>query len=167
MIVEDLRQYFTGGHWRPLYFFFGAPVVVLLLSITNVATLLLARAVRRTREFAVRGALGGSTKTLGRHLLVEAGLIAIFGAALGLVLTTWVVGLFATQVLAEFLLRGTAIPIDLRIYGFVLSVTVVITMMLGVAPLFFVRRSELSHSLGSGARTAGSRVEGRTRTALL
>ena len=167
MYVQDLRQYYTNGQWRPLYFFLGASLVVLLLSITNVATLLLARAFRRTREFAVRGALGGSARTLARHLLVEAGLVAVFGAGLALIFTTWAVGFFATQLPDDLLLRGTDIPIDYRIYGFVLSVAALITMMLGIAPLLFLRRSGLSHSLGSGTRTAGSRVEGRARTALL
>ena len=62
---------------------------------------------------------------------------------------------------------GAEIPIDYRVYGFVLSLVVLITMVLGVAPLLWLRRSSLSHSLGSGPRTAGSRIEGRTRTALL
>jgi predicted permease len=167
MHVEDLGQYFSSGHWRPLYFFLGAALVVLLLSITNVATLLLARAFRRTREFAVRGALGGSAKTFARYLIVEAGLVALSAAGLALILTAWAVGFFATQLPSDFIQRGSEIPIDFRVYGLVLSVSVLITTMLGITPLLFLRHFGLSHSLGSGVRTTGSRVEGRTRTTLL
>ena len=57
--VDGLREAHTGWNWRPLVVFLGSAVVVLLLSCANVANLLLARAVDRRREFAIRGALGG------------------------------------------------------------------------------------------------------------
>ena len=87
--VEDLGERFSGYNWRPLYYFLGGAIVVLLLSAVNVATLLLGRAVRRTREFALRGALGGGLRALGRQLFAEGAVIAIPGGALGVVVSEW------------------------------------------------------------------------------
>jgi putative ABC transport system permease protein len=167
MYVEGLREYFSPGQWRPLYFFLAAALVVLLLSITNTATLLLARAFRRTREFSVRDALGGSAGTLARQLLVEAGLVALCGAGLGLFITTWTASGFATLLSTNLLQRGTQIAIDYRVFGFTLTVATLISMALGITPLFLLRRSGFLSSFGSGTRATGSRVEGRARTALL
>ena len=75
--LEDFSASSAGYNWRPLYFFLGAALFVLVLSCANVANLLLARALRRQREFAVRAALGGGYPALVRQLLVEGALIAI------------------------------------------------------------------------------------------
>ncbi len=77
--VEDLRSSYTGFNWRPLLFFLGASGFVLVLACTNVASLLLARALKRQRELAVRRALGGGTAVLARQLLVEGAVLASSG----------------------------------------------------------------------------------------
>jgi predicted permease len=165
--VEDLRDYFTGHNWRPLYFFLGASLIVLLLSIVNVATLLLARAFGRIREFAVRGALGGAQSALARQLLVEGGLLAVSGAAGGFFLTISALRFFTTQLPPELLLRGTNIPVDFRVVAFVVGITGLVTAGFVLAPLMAVRRFDLSSSLGHGSRTGRLPAEGRMRGLLL
>ena len=77
IFITDLAESVTGSNWRPLYFFLGASILVLMLSTVNVATLLLARAVRRSGEFALRAALGGGRAALVRQLLVEGAWLAL------------------------------------------------------------------------------------------
>ncbi len=165
--LEDLRVYFTGWNYRPFYFFLGASLIVLLLSAVNVATLLLARAFRRTREFALRGALGGAQRTFARQLLVEGGLLATLGGGLGLLLTFWAIQFLSPQLPESFRLRGANIPIDLRVAAFVLGVSGLLTIFLLLAPLIPLRRFDLSSSLSSGGRSGRSSAEGRMRSVLL
>jgi putative ABC transport system permease protein len=167
MYVEDLREYFTGYNWRPLYFFLGSSLVVLLLSAVNVAALLLGRAIGRTREFALRGALGGGQGALARQLLVEGALLAVPGGALGLLVTTWAVSAFTAALPADALARGTAIPVDLRVCAFAFGATALTTGLFGLMPMLAARRIELSGALGPGGRTSRPVAEGRARMVLL
>jgi hypothetical protein len=82
VFVEDLGERFSDNNWRPLYYFLGGAIVMLILSAVNVATALLGRAVRRTRGDSRWGALGGGLGALAR-LLAEGAVIAIPGGALG------------------------------------------------------------------------------------
>jgi predicted permease len=165
--VTDLRTYFTFNNWRPLYFFLGGAVVVLLLSAVNVATLLLGRAVRRSREFALRGALGGNSRALARQLLVEGALVAVPAAALGMIATAWALRLFAAELPEDLLLHGSSIPVDRRVAFVALAVAATTTIAFALVPLFTTRRIVLASALGGGVRTGASVGEGRARLALL
>ncbi|MFI5177956.1 MAG: ADOP family duplicated permease [Vicinamibacterales bacterium] len=168
VVVEDLTAYYRSSNWRPLWFFLAASLVVLLLSAVNVATLLLARASRRVREFALRGALGGGTGALARQLVVEGALLAAPSGALGLLLTAWIVGAATTVLPESFLQRGALIPVDLRAGTFALAVTAVTTLIFALAPIIFLaRRIDLSSVLGQGVRAGRSIAEGRARLVLL
>jgi putative ABC transport system permease protein len=163
----DLQRHETGFNWRPLFFFLGAAALVLVLSCLNVANLLLARAFRRQREFAIRGALGGGRRALVRQLIVEGLLLAVPGAAAGALVSIWVLALFTSQIPPGFLGRGTQIQPDLRVAMFVFAVAGGTTLLLALVPLVFARRVELNLMLG-GSRTAGySSRQRRMRTALL
>jgi len=166
--LYDLRQYFTGFNWRQLYFYLAAAALVMLLSCLNVAGLLLARALRRQREFAIRAALGGGSGALVRQLLVEGAVLAVPGAALGGLGTLWLVRAFTAAVPADLLERGGHIAIDLRVGAFVVALSLATTMALAISPLIFARRVELSGALGHGTRTAGRSPRQRVvRTMLL
>ncbi len=167
VVVQGLREYYSGYNWRPLYFFLGASLVVLLLSAVNVAALLLARALRRTREFALRGALGGGQRAIAEQLLVEGSLVAAPGGAIGVLLATWAVRIFATELPTDVLARGATIPIDLRVCAFATAVTALTTIAFVMTPLFLARRIDLSSVLGPGTRTGRSAREGRARAVLL
>jgi putative ABC transport system permease protein len=167
VVVEDLREYYTGSSWRPLVFFLGASIVVLLLSAVNAATLLLARASRRTREFALRGALGGGRGALARQLIVEGALVALPAGAFGLLLASWAVRAITTTLPESLLQHGTSIPVDMRAAAFAFAVTVVTTVIFALAPMAFTQRINLSSALGQGERAGQSGAEGRARQALV
>ena len=113
--VDGLREAHTGWNWRPLFFFLGAALVLLTLSCANVANLLLARAIGRQREFAIRGALGGGRRALVRQLLVEGSLLAVPGAAIGLMLANWALKAVSTWLPPDYVGRGGQFEIDVRV----------------------------------------------------
>jgi predicted permease len=165
--VEDLREDFTGYNWRPLYFFMGASLVVLLLTAVNVATLLLSRAMRRAREFALRGALGGGRGTLARQLVVEGAVMALPGGALGVLLTVWAVRLFMSVLPADFLVRGNEIHVDIRVLIFTLAATAISAAIFALVPLPLATRVSATNALRTGGRTGETAGEGRFRSLLL
>jgi predicted permease len=165
--VSALREAHTGYNWRPLYFFLAAAVFVLLLSCANVANLLLARALSRQREFAIRAALGGGRAALVRQLLVEGLLLALPGTGAGLVLAVWTLRAFSAWMPADYLSRGGAIQLDARIGAFALIVGGVTAIVFGLAPAFFTRL-DLNTTLAPGNRTVGGSVrQRRARHALI
>ncbi len=166
--VDGLREAHTGWNWRPLFFFLGAALVLLTLSCANVANLLLARAVGRQREFAIRGALGGGRRALVRQLLVEGSLLAVPGAAIGLVLTNWAVKAVSTWLPPDYVGRGGQFEIDVRVVVFAIAAAGLTAIVFGLAPAFVATRRDLSAMLAKGGRTiGGSPAERRTRHGLV
>ena len=166
--VEDLRASSVGWNWRPLFFFLGAALFVLMLTCVNVASLLLARALRRDREFAIRRALGGGAAALARQLTVEGALLAFPAAAVGLLIATWAVQLLPLWLPADYLSRGTTIALDMRVYGFALAVSTVTTVFFGLTPAFITSRRALNPMMANGARSVGgSRGQRRARHTLV
>jgi predicted permease len=168
VLVGDLRAGNTGFNWRPLYFFLWAAGLVLLLTCVNVAGLVLARALRRGPEFALRGALGGGRGALVRQLLVEGALLAIPGGALGLLFTAWTLGALTRFVPADFLVRGDRIPVDARVCLAAFTAAALTAVVFGLVPAVFARRLNLNVTLGQGGRTTGaSPAQARARHVLL
>jgi len=166
--LVDLQEDSTGYNWRELYFFLGAACVLLLLSGLNVAGLLLSRALRRQREFAIRGALGGGVSALVRQLVVEGAVLAVPASAAGLLTATWLLRLLTVHVPPGHLERGGHLELDLRAAVFVLGVCAVTTILLALTPMLFARRIDLNVTLGQGNRAGGaSRRDRRVRNTLL
>ena len=147
----------------------GAVTFVLLIACANVANLTLARATARSREIAIRSALGAGKHRIVRQLLTESAIVAFVGGALGIPLAAW-----GLKLLDAAMPPSDAIPyyIDWRIDQPTLVYTIIISMLTGVlfglAPALQAARGSLQEALRDGARGSGSGVrKNRLRSALV
>jgi len=147
----------------------GAVTFVLLIACANVANLTMARATARSREIAIRSALGAGKHRIVRQLLTESAIVAFVGGALGIPLAAW-----GLKLLDAAMPPSDAIPyyIDWRIDQPTLVYTIIISMLTGVlfglAPALQAARGSLQEALRDGARGSGSGVrKNRLRSALV
>lgn len=165
--VRDISEHYRVSDGRTLYFFLAASVLVLVLTIVNVAGLTLSRSVRRAPEFALRGALGGGIRAIAGQLTVEAALVAVPGCVLGLWLASEAVGVVARMMPAGFLIRGREIVVDYRAIAMCAAVVAITMVGLALAPLAVARRADGAVAMAGGMRSSGLRSAGKTRERLL
>jgi putative ABC transport system permease protein len=157
--VGDLRDEVRSGSRLMLEALLGAALCVLLIGCTNLANLLMARAVARRRELAVRAAIGAGRDRLIRQLLTESLVLSLAGGAAGVGLAMAVLPLVARLVPTS--LPIAEVPsIDLRVVGFALALTLATGLGFGVIPaLRACRRGDFT-GLREGARggSGGTRL---------
>src|SRR5262249_26318225 len=114
VLVQPLRDSLTGDTRRWMFLLLGAVSLVLLLACVNVANLLLVRATTRTRELAVRAALGATRADLVRALLIESVMLSCAGAALGVFLAWWGVDVLRSA-MPDTVPRLATVAVNLRV----------------------------------------------------
>jgi predicted permease len=153
--VMSLRDSMVGEIRPFLLLLLGAVGFVLLIACVNVANLSLARSTNRTREFAIRSALGATTSRVLRQLLTESTLLAVAGGALGLLLAAWgtqaVLGL-----VSETLPRAAEIRLDGRVLLFTVAISLASGILFGLAPALKISRPDLQGTLKEGGRGSSS-----------
>jgi len=158
--VQPYVDTIVGNVRAPLRLLLGAVFLVLLIACANVANLLLAAALARRRELAIRLALGAGPGALARQLAVEGALLACMGGALGVALATWLLRVFVLLA-GQQLPRGTTIAIDARVLAFTAVVSVAVGVACGMWPLVLLRARELAQTIREGDLRTGSAAGGR------
>ncbi|HEX5581012.1 MAG TPA: ABC transporter permease [Gemmatimonadaceae bacterium] len=164
--VVSMQADFVGDVRTALLVFSGAVGLVLLIACANVANLLLARATAREREMAVRTAIGAGRGRIVRQLLTESVVIALLGAALGLVIAVGGVGLLRGAG-TEILPRIQEVRVDGAVILFSLALALLTGLLFGLAPAMRLSRGALHDSLKEGARGAAGGAATRIRNALV
>jgi predicted permease len=160
--VVSMKEDMVGNVQQLLLVLLAAVGFLLLIACANVANLLLARSMARSREFAIRAALGASQKRVMRQLLTESILLAGLGGALGLLLAYG-----ATKVvlgtLPGTLPRSSEVSLDSRVLLFTLGVSLFAGILFGLAPALKTSRVNLQEILresGRGSSGARHRMQG-------
>ncbi len=153
------------GFFRPaLFALFGAAAFLLVITCTNVASLLLARATVREREVAVRAAIGASRGRLVRQFLTESVLLATMGAALGVAVAVASVRALVAATPVE-LPRLAGIDVDGRMLLFAVTLALITAIAFGVVPAMLMARGDMQRPLkesGRGGDGSGARRRARS-----
>ena len=163
--ILSLRDAMVGEIRPVLMMLLAAVGFVLLIGAANVANLMLARSTARTREFAIRSALGASHKHVVRQLLTESIVLASIGGALGLGLA--VLGTNAAlHLLPKAIPRAENVGIDINVLLFTMGISLLTGVLFGLVPALKISRPDLNESLKENARgTTG--VHHRTQSMLV
>ncbi len=151
--VRPFVEEHVGDVRQPLYILLGAVSLVLLIACANIANLMLARGTARSREMAIRAAMGAARGRIVTQLLTESLLLAVLGGALGLLIAEWGCQLLIRMAPAN-LLRGTAIGLDPVVLLFTLTVSIVVGVLFGLAPALEASRRDLAGALKEGGRSS-------------
>ena len=151
----SLHPMVRRGFVRFLRLMFGVVGFILLLACANVAGLLLARAVSRRREIAVRMALGGSRSRIIRQLLVENAMLSALACGAGLLLGLWLTRLIGSFRPSSDLPLVIDASLDSRVLAFTFIVTILSALVFGLAPALQTTRADLVSALKEGGPQGG------------
>ncbi|MCP9495786.1 MAG: ABC transporter permease [Pyrinomonadaceae bacterium MAG19_C2-C3] len=151
--VKPFREARISEFRVVLYLMLGAVGFVLLIACANVTNLLLARGAERTKEIAIRTALGASRWRVVRQLLVESVMIGIMGGVVGVLLALWGIDLVTSAIPIEipYWMKYT---IDARVMLFTLLVSLVTGILFGLAPALQASKTDVNETLKEGGRGA-------------
>ena len=165
-IVLPFAEEMVGSIRPALLLLLGAVAFVLLIACANVANLLLARASARTRELAVRAALGAGRRRLMQQAMAEAVVLSLLGGALGLLVATW-----SVDALVALKPRGiprlSDIAIDGRVLAFTLVVSLAVGALFGLVPAFAAAHHDPAESFRGEGRGTSGRHGSRFRSGLV
>ncbi len=161
-VMRPLREELVGDVRTALYVVFGAVVCLLLIANANVANLLLARATVRTRDIALRAAVGASRSRLIRQLLTESMVLAALGGLGGLLVAQW-----GTDALIAVVPKSIPRIHDIQLDGVVLAFTLLVStatgVIFGIFPAWQSSHVDLSNALKAGGRGTSGSTLGKNR----
>ncbi|HEX6731121.1 MAG TPA: ABC transporter permease, partial [Pyrinomonadaceae bacterium] len=166
--VLDYREFMVGEIRPQLIVLLSAVALVLLIACANVANLQLSRAVARTREVAIRAAMGASRWRVIRQLLTEGLLLSFVGGLTGFLLAGWGVAAFQKFIPEGLIPRADQISFSPAVMLFTTGVSIFAGILFGLAPAIHSSSLDLTHALrGTAATISRSRGQGRFRSALI
>ena len=167
LIPTLLKEHVSGKLRRSLIMLWSAVGVILLIVCVNLSNLLLARAVSRSKEMAVRSALGAGRMRLVAQLLTESLVLSVAGAILGLVLALSITAFLAHQGSIALPLLGS-VRIDGAALAWTVLIAISVAVVFGIVPGLKTAHDNLLESLKDGGqRTSDSHTHERTRAALV
>lgn len=165
--ISPLQDYVTGKLRRSLLALWGAVGLILLIVCVNLSNLLLARMASRSKEFAMRTALGASRERLVRQLITESLVLSFVGAVLGVALAFGVTSWLAHQGSVALPLLNT-IGIDTAVLLWTLAITLAVGVLFGIAPGFVLSGGNPQDALKDAGRgSSEGRAHGRMRSVLV
>jgi predicted permease len=163
-VVVPLREEFVRDVRTSLWLLLAASLLVLFIACANVASMLLTRGIVRTREIAVRSALGASRRRVARQLFIEGFALSAMGSVLGVLIAIGAVRFL--EILIPPTLAGAVQPsLDLRLLAFAAGATLLTGVIFGLTPLRTAFHFDFSQCFRGPAAVAGFR--GRLRAALV
>jgi putative ABC transport system permease protein len=149
-----------------MWFTFGLAGFVLLIACANLANLQLVRTAARSRELAVRAALGAGRWRLLRHSLTESILVALIGGVISLVVAYGAVRFISVRMFPD--LPGASVQLDYKVFGFALLCSLLTGVLFGTLPALLASRADLNLALRENSRgSSAGRSQQRTRQMLV
>jgi putative ABC transport system permease protein len=163
--LVPLQKEIVGDVRTALLVLLGAVGLVLLIACANIANLLLVRATSRSKEIAVRTALGAGRARIIRQLLSETAVLGLLGGAAGIALAYWGVKALSS-LLPSSLPQMNPIRVDYFVLGFALLLSAIAGVAFGLVPAMFAAHADIQSTLREGGRSGESRNRRRARSFL-
>jgi putative ABC transport system permease protein len=164
--ARPVHEVITENATRGLWMLLAATALLLLIACTNVANLLLARAVVRERDLAIRASLGAGRRRLFGQVMGETIALAVLGSVVGIGLAWGLLRIFVSLAPVNFP-RLAAINLEISVLGFALIVAVFAGVVAGVAPAIHLLRSDLNAVIRAGGNRAITAGRARAASRLL
>ena len=165
--VLGLNDWVVGSLGGTLYLLFGAVMLLLVIGCGNVSILLLARGTARQHELAVRTAIGAGRLRIIRQLLTDSLLLAMIGAALGVLTSYGALALMKNLLPESTFASEVVIRINLPVLFFSVTVALGTGVLFGLWPALQLSRTQIGQIMQSGARRLADRVRGRRTHSML